>query len=285
MPHHQGHEHGHLSTHVARYTRCCAPKKAPCPTCGKRGRRKRTLTRTVRTVAYKAIAHLEVTYGEYQVRCECCTTFRNTPEGILPKARYDNKVRDLVLDRILKDGASIERTLGSLRRKFLLDLSSGFVYDVLHDFAAGHDMAGHRLAVLQRFSGILCVDELHLGRFTLLLATDPLADLPVAFALAAANDRGRMRRSLKNLRTWGLIPDVVVTDGSNLYPGVLAELRPEADHHLCVFHTSSRASTSWSSMPCGGCLGRGCDLEAMGSGRSEESRSRKAGLEGHDASP
>jgi hypothetical protein len=72
----------------------CAPKKAPCPTCGKRGRRKRALTRTVRTVAYKAVAVLEVTYGEYAARCGCRTTFRTTPEGVLPKARYDNKVRD-----------------------------------------------------------------------------------------------------------------------------------------------------------------------------------------------
>ena len=214
----------------------CAPKRAPCPECGKRGPRKRTVTRTVRTVAYKAGAYLEVTYGEYQARCECCTTFRNTPEGVLPKAKYDNKVRDLVLDRVLKDGMSIERTLESLRREFLLDLSSGFVYDVLHDFAAGLDMAGHRRTVLEHFSGTLCVDELHLGRFTLLLATDPLADLPVAFALVACNDQPHMRRFLGNLKTWGLAPDVVVTDGSNLYPGVLAELWPDADHQLCVFH-------------------------------------------------
>jgi hypothetical protein len=214
----------------------CAPKKAPCPECGKRGTRKRTLTRTVRTVAYKTIAYLEITYGEYQARCDCRTTFRNTPDDVLPKAQYDNKVRDLVLGRILKDGMSVERTLESLAREFFLDLSSGFVYDVLHDFAAGLDMAGHRRKVLEHFSGTLCVDELHLGRFTLLLATDPLSDLPVAFALVAANDQDHMRRFLGNLKTWGLAPKVVVTDGSNLYPGVLGELWSKADHQLCVFH-------------------------------------------------
>jgi hypothetical protein len=214
----------------------CAPMKAPCPGCGRRGRRKRTLTRTVRTVAYKAVAYLEVTYGEYAARCDCRTTFRNTPEGVLPKARYDNKVRDLVLDRLLKDGMSVERALGSLRREFLLDLSSGFVYDVLRGHAAQLDMAAHRRTVLDHFSGTLCVDELHLGRFTLLLATDPLADLPVGFALIATNDQGHMRRFLGNLKTWGLTPGVVVTDGSNLYPAVLAELWPDADHQLCVFH-------------------------------------------------
>src|SRR3954464_6066811 len=215
----------------------CAPKKAPCPKCGKLGRRKRTLPpRRVRTVAYKAIAFLEIIAGEYQARCGCCTTFRNTPEDVLPKALYDNKVRDLVLGRILKDGMNAEQTLESLSREFLLDLSTGFVYDVLHDHAAGLDLSEHRRKVLEHFSGTLCVDELHLGRFTLLLATDPLSDLPVAFALVAANDQDHMRRFLGNLKTWGLNPKVVVTDGSNLYPGVLAELWSDADHQLCVFH-------------------------------------------------
>src|SRR5438270_7493469 len=94
----------------------CAPKKAPCPGCGKTGRRKRTLSRTVRTVAFKAVAVLEITYGEYAARCGCCTTFRTTPEGVPRKARYDDRVRQLVLDRVLKDGMSIERLLASLRR-------------------------------------------------------------------------------------------------------------------------------------------------------------------------
>jgi hypothetical protein len=214
----------------------CAPRKAPCPKCGKRGRRKRTVTRRVRTVAYKAVAYLEITYGEYAARCECSTTFRNTHEDVLPRAAYDNKVRDLVLDRILKDGMSVERTLQSLEREFLLDLSSGFVYDVLRDRVAELDLATHRREVLEHFSGTLCVDELHLGRFTLLLATDPLSDLPVAFALVSANDQDHMRRFLGNLKTWGLVPEVVVTDGSNLYPAVLGELWPDAAHQLCVFH-------------------------------------------------
>jgi hypothetical protein len=214
----------------------CAPKKAPCPNCGKCGRRKRTLTRTVYTVAFKQVTVLEITYGEYAAACDCSISFRNTPEGVAPKAKYDNKVRDLVLERILRDGMNVERALESIRREFLLELSTGFVYDVLRDRAGQLDMAEHRRKILARFSGTLCVDELHLGRFTLLLATDPLADLPVAFALVAKNDQAHMRRFLGNLATWGLVPRVVVTDGSNLYPAVLAELWPDADHQLCIFH-------------------------------------------------
>jgi transposase-like protein len=215
----------------------CAPKKAPCPKCGKHGRRKRKLApRMVRTVMYKSIAFLEITCGEYAAKCDCCKTFRNTPEGVIPRALYDNKVRDLVLDRILKDGMNVEQTLKSLLREYFLDLSTGFVYDVLRDCAEQLDMSTHRRKVLENFSGTLCVDELHLGRFTLLLATDPLSDLPVAFALVGANDQDHMGRFLKNLKTWGLNPQVVVTDGSNLYPSVLAELWPDAKHQLCVFH-------------------------------------------------
>src|SRR5437588_3847758 len=45
-----------------------------------------------------------------------------------------------------------------------------------------------------------------------------------------------MKRFLNNLNAWGLRPRVVVTDGSNLYPAVLAQLWPWAHHQLCVFH-------------------------------------------------
>ena len=79
-------------------------------------------------------------------------------------------------------------------------------------------------------------DELHLGPFTLLLATDPLNNLPVAFALIDDNDQNHMRRFLQNLKDWGLKPRVVITDDSNLYPAILAQLWPGAQHQLCVFH-------------------------------------------------
>jgi hypothetical protein len=35
----------------------------------------------------------------------------------------------------------------------------------------------------------------------------------------------------------GLMPRVVITDDSNLYPAVLAQLWPDAEHKLCVFHS------------------------------------------------
>lgn len=216
--------------------RCC-PKTAPCPKCGKRGRRKQILpTRCVRTIAYKQVVYLEITCAEYRARCACCKTFCSTPKGVDLRCRYDNRVREAVLDRILEDRMSIPQVRKALERDFFLDLSEGFVYDCLHRQVRQLEMAGYRRWVLEHFSGTLCVDELHLGRYTLLLATDPLGDFPVAFALVEKNDQPHMERFLRNLKHSGLEPQVVITDGSNLYPAVLAELWPEAEHQLCVFH-------------------------------------------------
>lgn len=214
----------------------CAFKKAPCPHCGRKGRRKKILHRQVRTIQYRKVASLEITYGEYQAACSCCRYFRNTPSEVQPKAAYDDRVRQAVLDRILDDAMSVEGVLKAMRRDFLLDLSTGFVYDCLHEAVRRLNLAEHRREVLTRFSGTLCVDELHLGHYTLLLATDPVRDVPVAFALVAANDQPPMERFLKNLKAWGLEPRVVITDGSNLYPTVLARVWPAAAHQLCVFH-------------------------------------------------
>ena len=185
---------------------------------------------------HKAVAFLEITCGEYRARCGCCTTFRNTPEQVLPRALYDNKVRDLVLERLIEDGMSIERTLKSLRREYLLELSTGFVYDVLHDRARQLDMAEHRREVLGLFSGTLCVDELHLGRFTLLLATDPLADLPVAFALVEGQRPGPHAAVPAEPQELGLDPRGRGDRRLEPVPGGAGRTVVRRGHQLCVFH-------------------------------------------------
>ena len=160
-----------IGPHVRTIPVRCAHRKAPCPNCGTLGRREDVHHRQVRTIAYKQVVLHDLTYGEYRARYSCSRTFRTNPPDVEPKARYDNKVRGAVIDRILDDGMSVERVIASMSRNFLPDLSDGFVYDCLHREARRLDMAEHRRWVLGRFSGTLCVDELHLGRHTLLLAT------------------------------------------------------------------------------------------------------------------
>lgn len=216
--------------------RRCAPKCFPCPQCGKLGRRKGTHTRQVRDLAYREIVIIELTVGEYRARCSCCKTFRSQVAGIEARAEYTNRVREAVIDRVLDDGMSMQRLQEAMKRDFRLDLSDGFLYDCLDWKVRQANLADYRQWTIAQFSGTLCIDELHLGGKTLLLATDPLGNFPVGFAVVGANDQDHMRRFLDNLKQHGLMPRVVVTDGSNLYPALLAEIWPEARHQLCIFH-------------------------------------------------
>jgi hypothetical protein len=214
----------------------CQPKTYPCPSCGTPGRRVRRLDRRVRSLGYKAVVWLRVFYAEYRSRCGCCKSFRSWPLVVPQKADYDDCVRQAVLDRIIEDGLNVERTRAALRRDFLLDLSSGFIYDCLDDALRRLNRAAQRRRSLASFSGTLCIDELHLGPFTLLLATDPLADTVIGFAVVKVNDQAHLRRFLLMLKYWGFWPRQVISDGSNLYPATLAEVWPQAAHQLCIFH-------------------------------------------------
>jgi hypothetical protein len=214
----------------------CQPKTYPCPTCGRHGHRKRRLDRFVRSLDYGRPLWLHLFYAEYTARCDCRKSFRSCPPNLVPKADYDNLVRQAVLNRILDDGLNVERTRNAMKRDFLLELSSGFIYDCLDWGLTRLNQAQQRRLALKHFSGYLCIDELHLGEYTLLLATDPVSDRIIGYRLVKINDQAHLRCFLRALQYWGFEPKVVVTDGSNLYPAVLAEVWPAAKHQLCVFH-------------------------------------------------
>jgi transposase-like protein len=225
-----------MEVKIRRVKVSCCPSSYACPNCGKPGRRKQVLNREVRSIAFGEIKILDVSYAEYRATCDCCRTFRSSPPGIDPRCHYDNQVRDAVLVRLIEDGMNIPKILAAMKRDFLLDLSEGFAYDCVRRRVEELDQADYRRWTVEQFSGTLCIDELHLGRYTLLLATDPIGDFPVAFALIDNNDQEHMHRFLANLKQHGFEPRVVVTDGSPLYPKLLAELWPNAEHQLCVFH-------------------------------------------------
>lgn len=124
----------------------------------------------------------------------------------------------------------------------MLNLSTGFLYDCLNYAIRKFDGAEFRAKVLREFSGSLCVDEIHLGHRVVLLASDPISDNPVACALVSKNDAAHMRRFLRNLKNHGFSPETVISDRSPLYPKTIAEVWPNANHQLCVFHVISEVN-------------------------------------------
>src|SRR3954464_13104901 len=140
----------------------CQPKTFPCPTCGRRGHRKRRLNRFARSLAYGQVLWLRVFYAEYKARCACRKSFRSWVPNICPKAQYDDLVRQAVLNRILDDGLNVQRTLAAMKRDFRLGLSSGFVYDCLDWGLARLRQGGQRRRNAKQSSGVACIDELHL---------------------------------------------------------------------------------------------------------------------------
>jgi hypothetical protein len=65
------------------------------------------------------------------------------------------------------------------------------------------DHAQQRRWARDQFGGILCVDEMHLGEHTLLLATDPISDRIVGYRLVKINDQAHLRCFLRTLQYWG----------------------------------------------------------------------------------
>jgi hypothetical protein len=138
-----------------------APRKMACSKCGTFARRKRIRNREVKSLAFKETIWLDVQYGEYIAKCDCCVSFQSCPEGIDAKCKYDHKVRQAVIDRILVDKLNTVTIQEAMKRDFLLNLSTGYLYDGLEYAIRQFDGNEFRAKVLGEFSGTLCVDEIH----------------------------------------------------------------------------------------------------------------------------
>ena len=65
-----------------------AKKRHPCPTCGKKGWRKRIKSRLVRHLAHQVPAFWRIIVGVYAATCACTKFFTSTVEGVALRAGY-----------------------------------------------------------------------------------------------------------------------------------------------------------------------------------------------------
>jgi hypothetical protein len=204
-------------------------------------------SRTALDIALDGPVVLLVTVSVHH--CPACRHyFRAQPPFLRPDATYTNRVVTKAVQAVYHDGMAVRRVARRLARDFWVQPSEGMIRRWCQAYAAGLDLAGDYQAwVVAEFSGVLCVDEVYQDRLALLLAVDPAApegDRLVGYQLVhGAVDQQDVQTFLTTLSGAGIAPEQVITDGSRLYPAVLAKVWPTAAHQLCLFH-ETRAVTA-----------------------------------------
>ena len=135
----------------------------------------------------------------------------------------------------------MQRVTGRLARDFWVQPSEGMIRHWCRTYSAQFDFeVDYQSWVVSEISGILCVDEVYQDQMALLLAVDPASpggDWLIGYRLVHGNvSASDTEQFLSHLQEIGVEPDQVITDGSKLYPTVLAQVRPSAAHQLCLFH-------------------------------------------------
>jgi hypothetical protein len=213
------------------------PKYYPCPQCGQKGKRKRVLTRRVRHVAalYRC-SMIVAEVGVYQARCDCCKYFQAAIPGVPYRGRYSYEVRNTVANALIRDRMPYGLVIRRMEEDYGLALSLGYIHACFLWAHEQIDMEEHWVFVVSRFSGVLCIDEVHDSGRTILFATDPLNDFTVSFKLVEKNDQAHMDTFLQSLQDRGLMVEVAITDGSPLYKDSLQSYWKDLEHQLCIFH-------------------------------------------------
>lgn len=213
------------------------PKYYPCPHCSRKGKRKRVKERCVPHVgALHRRSFIIAKVGVYKARCGCCKYFQAPVPGVPYKGRYSYEVRNTIANALIRDRMPYQGVIRRMQEEYLLDVSVGYVHSC---FVWAHEQINthERWAfVCTQFSGLLCIDEVHDGDWTILFATDPLNDFTVSFKLVEQNDQDQMDAFLQELKDVGLNVEVVITDGSPLYKESLQRYWSEVEHQLCIFH-------------------------------------------------
>lgn len=220
------------------------PADHACPTCGHLAKRNSRGPRTIQEPDLEQpsflIVHLSV--------CHCknpdCQThyFRLPLPCIEPRMRYSPDAVSYSVDRVTRDGMPFCRVPDRMADAFHLYPVKSTVWGWHARACEAIDLAkDYAPFVKATFAGVRCRDEVYDGPFCLLLATDPLNDIPVVYTLETqASDQQRagccqawLDRHLARLEEIGIQPQAVIRDGALSYD---RGLPAGWDQQRCQFH-------------------------------------------------
>jgi hypothetical protein len=217
-----------------------APETAPCPRCDHAAPRNE-----IRLLSRWAGNLNRPTKESVLVGCYICPHcpqgecwFRLEPPGFEERRQYTTATRLAVVSLVRVHKMSFEGAAAVGRSLLHLpELAATTVLRWFRDDADDFDFRGHMERMVGIFSGQLAVDEVYDGGRFVIKATDPLNGVEIVSQIGDGSPKAADIRSFfLELREAGIQPQLVVTDGSSLYPEVIAEVWPEADHQRCVFH-------------------------------------------------
>jgi len=183
-------------------------------------------------------------------RCRPCRRYvRAQPPFLRAGATDADRVILKAVQSVHQDGMAMRRVPARLARDCWVRPSEKMLRLWCRAYAAGLDFAtDYQPWVVESVSGVLGVDEVYQGQLARLVAVDPAGpdgDRLVGYALVEGTvDQTAMGAFLRRREAIGIAPDQVITDGSSLYPRLLAEVWPAASHPLCLFHETRRVTAA-----------------------------------------
>ena len=211
-----------------------APDVACCPRCGCPAQRNevRLLNRWA--------ANLDGATKEcVLVGCYICRRcppgdcwFRLQPPGFEERRQYTTATRLAVLSLVIKHKMSFEGAAAVGHSLLHLpELAATTVLRWYREAGDEMDFRSHMERMVAVFSGELAVDEVYQNGQYVIRATDPLNGVEISSRLGDGSPTTKdVREFFIELREAGIMPLVVVTDGSPLYPEVITEVWPDAKH-------------------------------------------------------
>ena len=217
-----------------------APEAARCPRCGTWSPRNEIRSR------FFWEAHLHrPTVIELQCGCYLCPRcekgqqwFMLVPADFQTRRQYAVPAQRMLVDLVRKYKMSVEGAAAIGREVLhLKKLDATTVLGWLREEGEAVDLLAYTQAAVEAFSGQMALDEVYDGEWYLLKATDPLNGIELASHLEKGSpSEDDIRQFLMKLKDAGFEPKLVSTDGSSLYPEVIAKVWPNAKHQRCVFH-------------------------------------------------
>lgn len=200
-----------------------APDAARCPRCGCLVPRHETSERRFWQGHLERTTILHLRFGYYL--CPVCPrkqrAFALIPPAFRTESQYDLPTQTALLD-LVDTGMSHTAVAAWAQTHFHLPvLAETTLIDWFRQREERRTDDLHRKRLLTNFSGQLTIDELYDGPWCVIRVTDPLQNVEIAWRLLEhAPAQEDVRTLLQELKQEGYDPQVVVTDGSTLYPAV-----------------------------------------------------------------